>query len=151
MMIPYDITVDYEGTAVVKRLFLKGDNSILQGLITNALSGDTDTLKLSSWSCLPRAVPFYLTEYEITVDAACKIELGVIKSDSTFVPLFATYSSEAAAGGVVHRPGMNGPFFPEDTGIAASVVTWAAAVRVTGAANGSIHIAGSIGVYPRGV
>lgn len=152
MIVPFDITVSYSGSAVIKRVFLKSDNSVLDGLITNALSGTTDITKLSSWGISPPTTGFYVAEYTLTVDAAAKVELGLVKADgTTFIPLFPTYATESTGGGLVRRHGSNGPIFPDDTGIAASIVNYAVALRVTGATNPStIHIAGDISIQPRG-
>lgn len=151
MIVPFDITAAYSGTPILKRLLLKGDNSVFQGFITNPLSGSTDVQKLASWGLGIPAGGFYVTQFVLTVDLAAKVELGVLNVDgTTFVPVYPTYATENAGGGVAPRYAQNGPLFPDDTGIAASIATWALAVRITGAVNPTtIHLAGDVGLFPR--
>lgn len=150
MIVPFDITAVYAGTPIIKRLFLPDDNAILSGLITNPLSGSTDATKLASWGLGISAAHFYLAEYTVTADKACKVEFGVVATNgTTFVSLFPTQGTQAVGGGIIHRASMNGPIFPDDTGIADDIETWAAAIRVTGAANGTISLAGDVTIAPR--
>lgn len=153
MIVPFDLTFAYSGSAVIKRLFSVTDNAVLAALIANPLSGSTNATKLGSWGLGIPAVGFYIVEYGITADLACKAEIGVVAADgTTFVPLFPTYATDSAGGGLVRRHGQNGPVFPDDTGIATSTVTWAAAIRIPagGATNPStVHLAGDVSIFPR--
>lgn len=86
---------------------------------------------------------FYITGFRLTADKACKVELGVY--DGThFLPLYSDQGTQAVGGGVVRTLSEGSPRFKHDG------TTWFAAIRVTGAANGTIVVAGDVGVRPRG-
>lgn len=145
MNIPFEFSVTYSGTAVVKKFFDNTDNLILAGIV----SAYSAPLIASKFDIVIPTSSFWLTSFRITADVATKVEFGI--SDGTnFLNLYSDFGTYAVAGGVVRQFDQSGPQFPQGgTGLAA-LSTWTAALRVTGATNPStIRIAGDIGVFPR--
>lgn len=145
MNIPFEFSVTYSGTAVVKKFFDNADNLILAGIV----SAYSAPLIASKFDIVIPTSSFWLTSFRITSDVAAKVEFGVYDG-TNFVSLYSDFGTYAVAGGVVRQFDQSGPQFPQGGAGIAAATTFSAALKVTGATNPStIRLAGDLGVFPR--
>ncbi len=136
MNVPFDLsfTIAATETPVIKKPLDSTDNLIVAAILADA------TFSLADVALSIPTVNFYLTGLVVTVSAACKVEFGVYNG-STFVPLYATQATHAAAGGFVREFDAGSVKVPHLTGL------WRAAFRVTGDATGTIKVSGDLGIH----
>jgi hypothetical protein len=143
MNLPFEVTVVYAGTPIIKKLLDTTDNAILAAVIANWAGAD-NTTKLANLGFFIPTGNFWCTGFRLTSDKACKVELGLVNlAGTTFVPLYSDQGTQAVGGGVVRMLTEGSPLFAHDG------TAWFAAIRVTGATNSTITVAGDIGVRPR--
>lgn len=141
MIFPFEFSVAYAGTPIIKKPFDTTDNLVLAEILAN-LTEATDALKLASVGLVIPTVSVYLTGYRVTVDVAAKVEFGIVTAGGTFTRLYPEFATYAVAGGIVREMGQNGPILRYDA-------IYTPAIRVTGAANGTIQVTGDLGIFPR--
>lgn len=141
MNIPFEVAAIYSGTPIVKNLFSTTDNLVLAGIITAGALADIAGL----YDIVRPTGSFWLTGFSIVADAAAKVELGVVDASGDFVKLYPTVATQAVGGGMVRRFDSSGPLFVS----LSPYTTLYPAVRVTGAANGTITVTGDIGCQAR--
>lgn len=129
MNVPFDISCDYAGTAVVKKLFDNTDNPLVPNTTAELV--------------VPTK-PFYLNSLSVTSNKAVKAEFGYVTGGGTFTPVYPTQGTDAVAGGIV-RTFATGPLIPHDGS------TLFAAVRISAATNptNGININGDVEWSPK--
>lgn len=142
MNFPFKFSCDYNPSddPVVKMFFDDTDNLVLADIISANVTGH----KLPDFSIVAPAGSFWLTSFHVECDEAAQVEFGIWNGTDTFLSLYPVLATQFVGGHSWRAFDVSGPAVLHDG------TDWFAALRVTGASEGTIVVVGDIGVQPRG-